>query len=345
MVDETREQIQERLARVQSRIADLQGEVSLTSVQKDIEQLTTSLALLPGDVEKLRARGYVFRNYLEQKAGVLAEKWDATRTDVVGEARRRSARLERELDEAQKVVRQASAFRASTVDRASAIVDGLEQHVDGARSALKAMYNTLKQNVEQSSGEVTELSWMLDQLDEAGFQPYPAEDLVAACKAQYLETKKDGPSGVLFLTDERLIFERKEKVAKKKILFIAVEKEMVQEVLLDLPVGQIEESKATDKGLFGGKEFLELTFAPEADFSGATLRLRGARNEDWVGTIGRVQSGEISKQRTTPKDQEAVEAAQSAPTKCPYCGATLEITVVRGMREITCEYCGSVIRL
>ncbi|MEE8389874.1 MAG: hypothetical protein V3S14_03630, partial [Anaerolineae bacterium] len=93
------------------------------------------------------------------------------------------------------------------------------------------------------------------------------------------------------------------------------------------------------------KEMLELFFAPEADLSGATLRLIGAQNEDWAGLIGRVKSGEIEKERTQPKDEEAVKAVRDAPTKCSTCGATLSVEIVRGMQEITCEYCGSVIRL
>jgi hypothetical protein len=162
-----------------------------------------------------------------------------------------------------------------------------------------------------------------------------------------METEKEGPKGILYLTDERLVFERKEEVATKKVLFIATEKETVHELLLEVSIGQIEEIKAQDKKKFlGRKEMLELLFAPEADFSGATFRLHGgAKNEDWSALISRVKSGEIDKERSRPKDEAVVEAARSAPTKCTTCGATLPAEIVRGQREITCEYCGSVIRL
>ena len=61
--------------------------------------------------------------------------------------------------------------------------------------------------------------------------------------------------------------------------------------------------------------------------------------------ISWVESFEIAKERAKPKDEAVVEAVRAAPTKCPTCGATLSVEIVRGMREITCEYCGSVIRL
>jgi hypothetical protein len=114
--------------------------------------------------------------------------------------------------------------------------------------------------------------------------------------------------------------------------------------VFEVPVGQIEEVKASQKGFLGHKEILELVFSTEADLDEARLRLH-ADNEEWAGMIGRVKSGEIAKERTEPKDEEAVEAIRSAPTKCSTCGATLSVEIVRGMQEITCEYCGSVIRL
>jgi len=70
-----------------------------------------------------------------------------------------------------------------------------------------------------------------------------------------------------------------------------------------------------------------------------------ADNEEWAGLIGRVRSGDIAGERTRPKEEAAVEAAREAPTKCPTCGAVLTTPVVKGVREITCEYCGTVIRL
>jgi hypothetical protein len=276
---------------------------------------------------------------------VLAEQWEEVHDRVSREASRRMRELEREADVAESALRQAMSGRSSQVTRAEGAISTLEHKTRAAQSAIEAMYETLKENVDQTRSQVEQTRWLLDQIDEASFQLHPAEDPVAACRAQYMETKKDGPEGVLYLTDERLIFEQKEEVATKKVLFIATEKETVQQLIFEVPIGQIEETKTSQKGFLGRKEMLTLPFAPEADLSGATLRLHGAENEDWAGLIGRVKSGEITKERTQPKDEAAVEAARAAPTKCPTCGATLSVKIVRGMREITCEYCGSVIRL
>jgi len=339
------EETRAKLDELQDQLGDLQESLLLTDVHNDMGDIETILSLLPAEIEELRTRGYVFRSFLENKVKVLTGQWEDMDDRVSREVSRRQRELEREADVAESALRQAMSGRASQVARAESAVETLEHKVQAAQSAVEAMYESLQQNVDQTRSQVEQIRWLLDQIDEASFPLYPAEDPVAACQAQYMETKKEGPKGVLCLTDERLIFEQKEDIATKKVLFIATEKEKVQQLIFSVPIGQIEEVKVSQKGFLGHKEMLELLFAPEADLSGATLRLHGADNEEWAGLIGRVKSGEIAKERTHPKEEAAVEAARTAPTKCPTCGATLTVEIVRGMREITCEYCGTVIRL
>jgi predicted nucleic acid-binding Zn-ribbon protein len=340
------EETRAKLDELQDQLGDLQESLLLTDVQEDMEDLQTTLSLLPPRIEELRSRGYVFRSFLERKVGVLAEQWEETQPRAYREIDRRTRELERESDEAESVLRRAAEHASpSTIARAEPAVQTLESKVRAAESAIEAMYDTLQQNVSQTQSQIEQIEWLLDQLDEASFQLHPAEDSVAACKGQFMETQKDGPEGVLYLTDERLIFEQKEKKATKKVLFIATEKEEVQQLVFAVPIGQIEEVKASQKGFMGRKEMMELLFTPEADLSGATLRLRGADNEEWAGLIGRVKSGEIARERTRPKDKAVMESARAAPTICPTCGAALDFEIVRGMRQITCEYCGTVIRL
>jgi hypothetical protein len=340
------EETRTKLDHMQDQFRDLQSSTLLTNVQSEMAEVETALSLLPSEIAQLRARGYVFRSFLENKISVLSGKWDEMKDRVAEEVDRRTRDLEQDANAAEHVLQQAMDGNSSRVSRAESAVETLESKVYAARSAVQAMYEPLQQNVDQTRRQVEQIRWLFDQIDEASFELHPVEDPVAACKAQYIEREDKGPEGVLYLTDERLIFERKEEVATKKVLFITTEKETVQELIFDVSVGHIDEARASDKKKFlGRKEMLELLFAPEADLSSATLRLLDAENEEWSALIGRVKSEEIAKERTQPKDEVAEEAARSVPTKCPTCGATLSVEIVRGMNEITCEYCGSVIRL
>ncbi len=340
------EETRAKLDRLQREFGDLQESMLLTGVHNEMADIQSTLSLLPSEIEELRTRGYVFRSFLENKVQVLTEQWEEMNDRVAREVSQRVRDLEQDSDEAENTLRQALSGSASQVSRAESAINTFESKVRAARSAVEAMYDPLQQNVNQTKRQVDEIRQLLEQIDEASFQLLPAECPIAFCKARLMEREEEGPEGLLFLTDERILFEQKEEVATKKILFITTQKETVQEFIFAVPIGQIDEAKASDKKKFlGRKEMLDLLFAPEADLSGATLRLLGVDNEEWVRLIGRVKSGEIDKERTQPKDEAAVEAAQAAPTKCPTCGATLNVEIVRGMREIACEYCGSVIRL
>jgi hypothetical protein len=340
------EETRAKLDSLQYTFGNLQESTSLTRVHSAMADVETALSLLPTEIEELRTRGYVFRSYLENKITVLSNQWAEMRERVAGEVERHARELGRDSDAAGYALNQAMSGNVSQVSRAESAVAAFESKARAAQSAVEAMYAPLQQNVDQTRAQIEEIRQLFDNIDEACFQLHPVEDPVAFCKAQYIEREDEGPEGLLYLTDERLIFERKEQVATKKVLFITTEKETVRELVFEVPIGQIEEVTASDKKkLLVRKEMLELLFTPEADRDRATLRLIDAQNEEWAGLIGRVKSGEIEKERTQPKDEQAEEALRDIPTKCPTCGATLTTQVVRGMREITCEYCGSVIRL
>ena len=339
------EETQAELTALQRALHDVQEELLLTDVQSELSRVETTLSLLPTEIEELRGRGYVFRSFLDRKVEVLGRQWDEAQRRASRDVARHTRELQQEAASAESALQQAMSGHSSHLARAKSAISTLERKASAAKSAVQAAYRPLSENLQQTSSQVEQIRWLLDQIDEAVFQLHPTEDAVMACKAQLMETKKDGPEGVLYLTDERLIFEQKEEVVKKKVLFIATEKETIQELLLDVPVGLIEEVRASDKGFLGRRELLELRFATDADRSGATVRLRGAENEEWNALIGRVKTGEIARERTQPKDEAVVEAIRAVPTKCSTCGATISVEIVRGMQEITCDYCGSVIRL
>jgi hypothetical protein len=195
---------------------------------------------------------------------------------------------------------------------------------------------------------------MLDSLDTASFDLYPDEHGVAACEAVWTN-HPDEPEGILFLTDGRLVYEQREKKAKKKVLFIATESELIQNKLWESPVGNIAELEAEDKKKFlSRKELLHLRFREYSSglHGDVTLRLEHVTNEEWAGLIKRVQSGEIESDRydtPAPGASAPAEAApppppQEVPTKCPTCGGKLP-PLVKGMREIVCEYCGTSVRI
>ena len=338
-----------RVEAVEDRSRRLQDDIALRWVNDEIGTIDTDLHALPTSVQQTRTRGYVFKSYLERKTEVLAQQWVETRPRITAAADEFSRELRYQSDLFQQRLPFLRYNRSEVeLSAAESALQDLDSRVSSAKGTLQGMYRTLMDNVRQTVDQVKEIGWVLDQVDGATFKLYPGECIVSAVKAQWMTSEKEGPKGILYLTDERVLFEQEEEVATKKVLFIATEKRKLQELKWDAPLSQIEAIKASEKGGailgIGKKEILEFDFGDNVRVRSALLRLE-ADSDMWQALLGRVKSGDISNERTAPKDQAAVKAARAAPTQCAVCGAIIAQPIVRGMTEVKCEYCGTIIRL
>ena len=67
---------------------------------------------------------------------------------------------------------------------------------------------------------VEQLEWTLTQGDEAKFQLRAGEGVVIGAKATWLRSNEDHPEGVLYLTNQRVLFEQKQNVATKRFFLL-----------------------------------------------------------------------------------------------------------------------------
>ena len=169
-----------------------------------------------------------------------------------------------------------------------------------------------------------------------------------AVEATWTENGKEDntdPKGVLFLTDQRILFEQKQEIATKKFLFITTATEKVQKLLWEFHVALFNEGIATKQGLFKNQDFIELRLASGAPYPVVTLHLHGQDSESWVVLIKRVKAHELDADRAIALDQQVIEKVKQAPSLCPSCGGVISKPILRGQDQITCEFCGAVIRL
>jgi len=338
-----------RVEAVEYKFRSLQDDIALRWVSDALEDIDTALRDLPASIQQARSRGYVFKSFLERKAEVLGQQWAELRPRVTSAVDERSRELRYQSDLFQQRLPFLRPNRSEVeLATAESALSDLESRVRAAKGSIEGMYDALQGNLRQTTDQVKEIAWVLDQVDGATFKLYPGEGVVSAVKAQWMTSEKEGPKGVFYLTEERALFEQKEEIATKKVLFIATEKQKAQELKWEAPLSQIESARASEKGGailgIGKKEILEFDFGTSVKVRSALLRLE-ADSDAWQALIGRVKSGDIAGERTAPKDKAAVQAARAAPAQCNVCGATITQAVVKGMTEIKCEYCGTVIRL
>lgn len=351
-----------RWSALQDKAAELQTQASLNHAMEAVGDLETRVRGLADKIHTLRGSGYRYAQTVEARAQQAADDWPAIRRQA--DAALSRARISLSSLDADIARALSQGRRAATTNDFNAADDALErveERIEQASRGVTGTFDNFAIRVNAVNRELDHLIWAAEAWAGASFDSYPDEALVDAAKAQWITRGNDeGPKGIFFLTDARVIMEQKEKVATKKVLFIATEKKLVQEMQFAAPIGAVEVLGATDaRGGFlglGKREMLTLQFTAATEgkrISRAVLRLLGgADNEKWAARIKQVQRGDIAQEAiASAQPQEAAPESSPAtppreiPTHCPACGALFTQSIVKGMKELRCEYCGALIRL
>lgn len=348
------EELARDISSVQSDLNSLQSKVRLSNVVDSIEDLDSKLAGLPQVIEGLRKRGYAFEKILDTQAQTLSQRWRGVEPVVRSRSHFQSQELAKSLPAIEaKMSHLASLSRAPSVARpvysqVKTEIENLTEKAEAAESALRSMYNDLETEYNKINAHLQDVDKMLTQLAQASFTLLPTEAGIMSVKAVYTAGPKednDDPEGILFLTDQRIIFEQKEEVATKKVLFITTERKLVQKLLFEVPLALIEDVKPSKQGMFKNEDHLDIFFAVGAPMQKAHLHIDGQDCNEWQALIKRAKTKDFDRDRAVAVDQTEVEKVKAAPTICPACGGTINKPVLRGQESITCDYCGNVIRL
>jgi hypothetical protein len=331
----------------------LQDEVNLKSSRDTVEDIQTIVNSLDQRIMDLRTRGYVFEKELETKASDYAEQWRALQPAISAEINRQSTTLQASIRPLEVQMSQLGA-QANNPAAARLLLGSLEAGInmvnDKASSAahtIDSMYDTFNRQLRGLTSHLDEIDITLKNVAEAKFQLLNTEGAILAVKAVWCQTGKetdDDPEGLIYLTDQRLIFEQKEEKATKKILSIATEKKMVQELEWETPIALVDNIIPSKQGLMKNEDHVDISLAPGAPFQTIHLHIWNEGTE-WQQLVNRVKSKEFDKGRAIVINQADLDKVKAAPSQCPACGGNITQVILRGQDIISCEYCGFVIRL
>jgi hypothetical protein len=234
------------------------------------------------------------------------------------------------------------------IPQAEASLNTLDSKVDAAKANLRSVYQAFVTEKDTIANHLNDLEWSYGQLNEASFRLLPTESLIMAVKAVWVRDggeDKDDPKGVLFLSDQRLMFEQKQEVATKKVLFITTEKKKVQERIFETAVETFKATTATKRGFMSHEDHVEIMYNPGAPQPYTHFHIDGQGCEEWCEMLNCALTHYFDVDRAIPIPEEAVEKVKSAPAQCPTCGGAITQPVLRGMDSINCPFCGVVIRL
>jgi regulator of replication initiation timing len=288
---------------LRQKFEELIEQIKLSELADHIRDMTEQTGGLSEEIAKIRSRGYAFAASLETKIGGLNQQWAELRprlpqliSQEANRLRDEADKLKDKLESAGKILAHPAALQKLIPDVEQAVSD-IESGIESAVSKVQELYAGIQEEVEEIAAKFQDINWYLDQQDEASFAWQSDEKVYMATKAEWVATGKgkDDPDGILYLTDQRLVFEQKETTGKTLGLFGG---KKVQEMEWGLALNLITGVKTENKGFFGGRDMVYLTLGEGAPHSEITLEVKGsANNEEWAKQIQRAISGELQAER------------------------------------------------
>lgn len=340
------EQLKRDIASTRSELTQLVDKVKLTSVRDAYSTLDSAIANLPLRVQKVRARNYAFNKFLESQVRDFQRQWSLKRSDILNQITSESNSLQNQLRPLE--TRGIALSNPMVVKALQADITGFKSRVSASERAVTELFDDIKNEVNKVQTQLNQVEKTLDLAESASFGFLPTESVVRAVNAVWTRDEKedkDDPEGTLFLTDQRLLFEQREEIATKKVLFVTTERKKVQQLLFEVPVFSIASVQATKQGMMKNEDWITLEFESGAFARNAKLHLDGQDCNEWQKLITRVKAREFDFDRAIAIDSQAAEKAKAAPVICPHCGGSLTKPVLRGMDSIKCDFCGNLIKL
>ncbi len=325
------------ILQAQSQVNDLQTRAMLSFAKDALEDLETKVGNLPRQSSDARAKGYLFEKALESQVQSLIDQWAGVKQAVSGDMSQQSAMLGQMMVGLQQQTAQLMGQSANPQAarpmymQVKSLAASAEAQAAAAEQSILGQYDNFQAEADKLSAHFDWIAWMLEALSTASFQLMATEGGVAAAQANWLRPNSDPLGGIVFLTDQRFIFE---------------EREGEFSVPVDVPLAQVEGAVGlSEQGANKDEEHLSMDFASGAPMRTALFQLVGPQAEDWQAMIGRAKNGDYTKDRAVEIDQAEVDRVKNAPTQCPSCGSAFTKPVLRGQTEIKCDACGTVTRL
>ena len=275
---------------LQSSLNDLQRRGTFADLQDRIMDLDQEVGKVTSLLESARSKGYAFQKDLDDTIYRTTDQWQAVREKALNMIPQQVQVMQNNLRPLQSQLQQVNASLTNTtvarplIARTQSQINNLLSTLSQIESNIRNSYAEVESNVSKASTRLNTIHWALTQLDEAKYKLSSGEDLVMAVKARWDQEGDNDPEGILFLTDKRLIFERKEKVATKKVLFVTVSSQLVHEVMIDQPLGSLQGVNAQNKGLFGHQDFIEVQFS-DAKLKLVSFHIDGQDSKQWAQRI------------------------------------------------------------
>jgi DNA-directed RNA polymerase subunit RPC12/RpoP len=344
--DREREAIQSRLGAIQAGLTS--ASMMINKVESNLNYIDGQIAILPARLSKIRGQGYECLSYLEKNQDLLASKWIELGPQLKQDFQESIQPLRSEVNRLQSEASRLRSAQYRNKDRIGSSTSALSLMVSTLRTRTASETGKFHTSLEDFRKNVTAIDEDLrigestvEWFSQASFPLKEGESPVLALKAKMM--KKDKEDGTLYFTNQRFIFEGVKEVVLKRTLFIATKKKKVRAVIMDQPIGIIQEISEGRVGLLAWAG-IYVHFKPNTGMEEASFDVKGEEIPIITKLFNYIISGEADTDIATVR---GIAGKTSEPQvkilRCPTCGAPYTREIYRGQTSVQCKYCGSAI--
>jgi hypothetical protein len=276
----------------------LRQSMDLAQATSTVWELTREVGRFEERVEALRQGGYLFTRRLASDASDLRDRW--RNVEIAFDRAMRDARygVERGLDRVDMAMRAAERAPAEgLVQLARTEMQSLGRRLGEERRRLTRTFEDEERDIRAFDRHLDALEWSVQQIRAGSFQLDNGEAMILAAPAEWAEggAEDDERDGVLYLTDRRLLLERKERTGA----FLGIFGGRIEQALAwSLALGDVEDVRSEDRGILGTKQMLFLRARPGSGRADVSVEVKAnADNQEWAGFIARAKSGGYEEER------------------------------------------------
>jgi DNA-directed RNA polymerase subunit RPC12/RpoP len=214
----------------------------------------------------------------------------------------------------------------------------LRARVSAEASRVSAPLNELVSSINAIDRDLQIAEKTVGLFSQAVFPMKPEESPVLAIEGKIMSGDKS--EGTLYFTNQRFLFEGRREVVLEKKLFIATKKRTERTVMMEQPIGALQE---ISKGRVG---FLAWTgvyvrFKPERGLTETPFDVKGWEADVITRFYSYIIGGEADRDIAAIRGVAPKEALTIQMVRCSHCGAPYTKEVYKGQTSVQCEYCGT----
>jgi hypothetical protein len=347
-IENEKQALYSRLYSIESDLSNASAAIS--GARSNMAYVEGAMGSLPSRLTGVRGRGYAAMGHLEKSIDLLTRKWvdvsPIIKQAFLSSVEPLTAQINGLQAEARGLRTQIDsgnlAYSQSLANRLSTDTFSIRTRANSEASKVYAPLSELVSSINAIDRDLKVAEKTLELFAQANFPLEQEENYVLAIEGKIM--KGDKSDGTLYFTNQRFIFEGRKEVVLERKFFIATKKKTERIVLIDQPIGALQEISKGRVGLIAWTG-IYVRFKPERRLEEAPFDVEG-----WeADVIGRffnyIVGGEADRDIAAMKGTSATAVPSIQLVRCFNCGAPYTREVYKGQTSVQCEYCGAQIAI